>query len=420
MAEIGAVARLRQRIGTDLAHARAFSPNARLLLLALALIGVSYGAFSTLFTLYIVELGYDEGFLGLLVGVGSAAGALGALPAGMLSDRLGAHRGLLAGVALTAVGVLVECTLTAAWPLLAGAVVAALGVTLVYVAQAPFLAANSTERERTHLFSAAAAVLVAVSIVGSVVAGVLPDLLRALRPDLSLAAAYRATLLLSGAVSGSCLLALRRLRPPAAAPAPPGSREAVVACLASQAVRRLVLTGLLLALGGGLVVPFFNVYFRARGADAGLVGAIRAVGIVVTVLGSLAAPWLGGRVGLVRGVVLARLMSAPFLLLMGAAPLLPAAIAAFAARTFLVYLSDPLHTDLSMRLVPERARATANSLTFMSWNLTLALGGWAGGRIIAATGYAVPFALGSAITVLASGAYWLAFRSSSQDRGLGG
>lgn len=389
---------------------RAFSHNARLLLIALGLIGVSYGAFTTLFTLYIIEIGYGEDFLGLLVGVGSATGALASMPAGLLSDRLGTHRGLLGGVAITAVGILIECTVTIDWVLLAGAVVAAIGVTLVYVAQAPFLATNSTEEERTHLYSVAAAVVVGVSIVGSLFAGFVPDLIQSAWPGLSVAGAYRATLLISGAISGSSLLTLIRLRAPDAREEAPSSRAVVVSCLRSGAVRRLVLTGLLLALGGGLVVPFFNIYFETLGASTGTIGLARALGIVVTVLGSLAAPWLGLRLGLVRGVAVARVLSAPFLLLMGAVPLLTTAVVAFALRTFLVYMSDPLHTDFSMRIVPPEARATANSLTFMSWNLTLAAGGWAGGIMIARTGYEIPFILGSAITVVAGAVYWVTFR----------
>mgnify|MGYP000312524317 CR=1 FL=1 len=87
-----------------LRRVRAFSRNARLLLLALGLLGVGYGAFTTLFTLYIVEIGYSEDFLGLLVGVGTVGGAAAALPAGLLCDRLGARRGLLLGTLITALG----------------------------------------------------------------------------------------------------------------------------------------------------------------------------------------------------------------------------------------------------------------------------------------------------------------------------
>jgi predicted MFS family arabinose efflux permease len=393
-------------------RARAFSRNARVMLLALGLLGVGYGAFTTLFTLYIVEIGYSEDFLGLLIGVGTLGGVAAAVPAGLLCDRIGARRGLLIGTLVTAVGVLIECTVTTAWLLLAGGLVAASGVTLLYVAQAPFLAANSGEAERTHLFSVAAALLVAVSIAGSLFAGSFPALLQAVWPAMPLATAYRATLLAAGAVSSGSLLPLTLLRDPPEGPVPQRGRSALLLCARSSAVRRLVVTGCGLALGGGLVVPFVNLYFaREFEAGSGTVGLIRSFGIAMQVVGSLAAPWLGLRLGLVGGVAVARLVSAPFLLLIGMLPILPAAAAAFALRTFFVYLSDPLHTDFSMRVVPPEARATANSLTFLSWNATLALGGWAGGQLIVRAGYEPLFLLGSSVTVAAAAAYWLAFRS---------
>ena len=128
------------------------------------------------------------------------------------------------------------------------------------------------------------------------------------------------------------------------------------------------------------------------------------------VLGSLAAPWLGLRLGLVAGVTVARLVSAPFLVLMGVLPVFPMAAAAFALRTFFVYLSDPLQTDCSMRIVPPEVRATANSLTLLGWNATLALGGWIGSQLIVPAGYEPLFLLGGSLTATAAAVFWLAFR----------
>jgi len=185
---------------------RAFSRNARLMLVALGFLGVGQGAFTTLFTLSIVELGYSEDVLGLLIGLATLGGVATAVPAGLLCDRIGARRGLLIGTVVTALGVFIECTVTAAWLLLAGGLIAASGVTLLTVAQAPDLATSSAEEERAHLFSVAAALLVTVSIAGSLFAGSFPVVLKTLWPAMPLATAYRATLLVAGVVSAACCL----------------------------------------------------------------------------------------------------------------------------------------------------------------------------------------------------------------------
>ena len=396
---------------------RGFSTNARLVLLALSLIGISYGSFTTLFNLYIVELGFDEAFLGILIGISAAGAAIASVPCGLLVDRIGARRGLLLGTVITAIGILIEVTITIAWVLIVGAVIAAVGVALIFVAQAPFFAANSTERDRMHLYSVAAAIFVLAGIGGSLFAGFVPGWIREVFGDLSVAASYRATLLATGAISGLSLFALVRMRETGRPDWVRPSREVVRTTFHSPAVRRLILTGLFLSLGGGLIVPFFNVFYQeVHGASTEIVGIARAVGITVTVAGSLGAPWLGGKFGLVGAVVIARLLSAPFLLLMGLSPFLVAAVAFFSIRTFMVYMSDPLHTDFSMRIVPPEIRATANSLTFMSWNVTLGIGGWVGGVLIAGYGYTLPFVLGSVITLVAAGVYWAAFREYQHDR----
>jgi MFS family permease len=396
---------------------RGFSGNARLVLLALLLIGISYGSFTTLFNLYILELGFDEAFLGILIAISAAGAALASVPCGLFVDRVGARRGLLIGTVVTAIGILIEVTITVAWVLVVGAVIAAVGVALIFVSQAPFFAANSTERDRMHLYSVAAAIFVLAGIGGSLFAGFVPGWIRDMVPDLSVAASYRGTLIATGAMSGLSLFALVRMRETGRPEWVRPSREVIKTTFQSTEVRRLILTGLFLSLGGGLIVPFFNVFYQeVYNASTEVIGIARAVGITVTVAGSLGAPWLGGKVGLVGAVVIARLLSAPFLLLMGLSPMLAVAVGFFALRTFMVYMSDPLHTDFSMRIVPPEIRATANSLTFMSWNVTLGIGGYIGGVLIAGYGYTLPFVLGSIITVIAAGVYWAAFRDYQHDR----
>ncbi len=389
-----------------------FSRNAKLLLLVLALIGVSYGSFTTIFVLYVIEINFDEAFLGRLIATGAVAAALTAIPAGLLIDRIGARNGLLIGAAVGAAGVVLLLSVTTAWVMLLSVIVVAVGVALIYVAQAPFIATWSAEEERTYLFSVAAAVFVLAGIGGSLFSGIAPGEFRGIWPDLSVASSYRVTLLISGAISALSLLPLVRMRilsqPSGVLP----GREVAKKAFESFAVRRLALTGLLLSLGGGMIVPFFNVFFQQElGASTEMVSVARVAGITASVLGTLMAPWASGYLGLVGAVMAARFFSAPFLLAIGLAPVLALAVAFMSARTFLAYLTGPLYADFSMRIVPHEIRGTTSSVTFMSWNLTLALGSWLGGWLIMSQGYTFVFLLSSSITLIAAASYWLAFRS---------
>ncbi|MCX7624048.1 MAG: hypothetical protein N2Z82_09925 [Thermomicrobium sp.] len=185
------------------------------------------------------------------------------------------------------------------------------------------------------------------------------------------------------------------------------------ACLAHPAVRRLVLTGVALASGGGLVLPFVNLFFLETFAVGSReIAFVRVGATLATVAGALAAPLLAARAGLLHGVVLGRSASAPWLLLTDLAPTWWSAGGAYAVRTFCVYCSDPLHTDFSMRVVPPGLRATASSLTFLSWNVSLAVTGWIGGELAARVGYPALFSLGTVLTLAAAACFWFAFRAA--------
>ncbi len=394
--------------------ARRFSSAARRFLVVLATLGIAYGVFSTLFPLYVVALGYDERFLGSLVAVGTLTGAVAALPAGVAFDRYGGRTVLLVGLSVAGIGIAIECFATEAWLLLVGSALAALGVTLAMVAQAPLLAAVSTERERTYLYGVAAALGVLASVFGTLYAGMAPAWIAHRVNDDVLR--YRITL-----VSG-CAPALLAawLVWKMVVPRPVGSErvlELLSTCLSNSAVRRLLWTGMLLASGGGLVLPLLNVFLSQQFAVGSReVALVRTAGTVATVAGALAAPVLAARLGLLLGVVVGRAVSAPWLLATALAPNWWLAGAAYAARTFWVYCSDPLHTDFSMRVVPPGLRATTNSLTFLAWNRALAVTGWLGGQIAWRFGYTTLFSLGALLTLIAAACFALAFRAAKVPR----
>ncbi|HJO07669.1 MAG TPA: hypothetical protein QGG37_10080, partial [Chloroflexota bacterium] len=83
---------------------RRFPRNARLLLASTFLGGVSVGTFAVGYNLYLVELGVPGERLGYLVGAGSLASALAAIPAALLARRIGLKGLILWAAAALAVG----------------------------------------------------------------------------------------------------------------------------------------------------------------------------------------------------------------------------------------------------------------------------------------------------------------------------
>ena len=82
---------------------RAFSPNARLYLVNVMIIGAVMGVFRLLFNFYVLSLGFDEALLGNLITASSFVALLAALPAGYFADMIGRKGSLLlSGVLLSA------------------------------------------------------------------------------------------------------------------------------------------------------------------------------------------------------------------------------------------------------------------------------------------------------------------------------
>ena len=237
---------------------RSFSRNARLYLWVAFLGGFTVGVTRIIFNLYIQALGFDAAFLGQLLAVTTAAAGITALPAGLLTDRWGTKRSLVWGSVGVGCGALGQMVLTTPLLLLVSGALTGAGGAIALAAQAPFLAHNSSRRERTYLFTTMAALFLVSTIVGSLLGGHVPQWLQDSRLALSEVWSYRATLLAAGAASAFTLPVLLLLRETYQ---PPETRRWTLTRRSATALAKLVATDGLIRLGAGLTIPFLNVFF---------------------------------------------------------------------------------------------------------------------------------------------------------------
>ena len=155
-------------------HLAAFRPNARLYLIYAIITGIAMGIFRLLFNFYILSLGYDEKVLGNLVTASSITALIFALPMGYLADLLGRKSSLLisATIISTCVGLMVIWPTTAV--LYAMNILSGIAQSLAGVTMSPFLMENSSEHERTYLFSMTSGLQMVSASVGSWIGGYLP------------------------------------------------------------------------------------------------------------------------------------------------------------------------------------------------------------------------------------------------------
>ena len=412
-------------VADQIDHLRRFSPAVHRLLLFSLFVGLGNAVWNLVFNLYLRQAGFRQDFIGDLNFWMAMASALAAPLAGLLSYRLGQRTMLLAGAALHTAGQLVSVWFVQPGALIAAMAVMGIAFPLWIVSYNPFMAVHSRPDERVPLFSLANTIWLGTAMAGSIAGGWLPGLLAGLRlvAEAQSVAAYRlaataGTLLFLPGLA--CLFTLPRpaapLQPPAGGGDPPG-RASLWPLPSGILPTVAILAGVsaLLGLGFGSYFPFINLYFReGLSASPGLVGLIMGAGQAAGIVGLQFAPLLARRVGQVRAVTVAQVLAMPCLVGMALAGPLWVGVAFYLGRYAIWNTGSASFDAFQMEAVPDRLRATLNSLagipSGVGFNLAWALGSALAGRLIVAHGYPAIFLAAIAFTLPGTALYFLRFR----------
>jgi MFS family permease len=361
--------RLRSVLVTYADRLRAFQPNARLYLVNVILVGAAMGVFRLLFNFYVLSLGFDEALLGNLITASSFSALLAALPMGYLADTIGRKRSLISGnltLGLALLGMLL-------WPgqlvfylmnVLTGLAQALMGVTM-----GPFLMENSSEKERTYLFSFSSGFMMASAFVGNWIGGYLPTLMsgwQGFQPTDAEAYRWSLSVVLFAVLAGVLpLLLLKMNRLPREARS--GFTPFKYFATHKSLLTRLILPTLIISIGAGFIMPFMNIFYRNiyQQSDAAI-GTLFAWGSLAMGLGLMIAPPLADRMGKIQLVVLTQGLSIPFLFMMGFSPVFGLSAFAYFIRLSLMNMTLPVYQTFVMEHVESSARATVASLVSMA------------------------------------------------------
>jgi MFS family permease len=394
----------------------AFSRPARLFLICTLLSWAGYGVNQVIFNLYLVEGGFQEGFVGRIVSLNALGLALAALPAGWLAERRGRRFCLLLGALIFGAGHFARALVLLPGVLYAGSFLAGIGQALSAIAAAPFLSEHSTERERTHLFSVFFAAELLAGVIGSLVGGWLPAALQELPgTGLDQLHSYRWTLILGALFDFSAVIPLLRLR--GLVEAPMDLAGQVLDPRETRKLRPIAVNAFLIGAGAGLVIPFMNLYFKTRFAcSSAQIGVFFSIAQVGTACAMLLGPAVARRFGKLRTAIASQLLSLPFLVTLGAERHLGTAVVAFWFRATLMQASTPLVSTFVMEALPPALRARSASFTNLVWNIGWAVSATLAGVVIQRFGYAVPFYVTAVLYLTAALWFYRAFRVVPEAR----
>ncbi|MFH2056875.1 MAG: MFS transporter, partial [bacterium] len=344
---------MRRILADYLADLKLITRNVKLFLVGGLLVGVLSAFMMLLLNLYFKDIGYGEGFIGQVLSMYALGGVVAAIPAAYVIARF-KLKPLLIGSTLL---------LSASFALMVGAELQVLILstsfllgmllTLLRVAGGPFIMRNSTEQERTLLFSLSFANFIVAGILGSLGGGWLQEVSLDLTGDVALS--YRYTLWFSAGVAVLAVVPFSLIT--AKAPLPDEVKKTFSLAALRRKWRlffRLTFPHFLVGAGAGLIIPFLNLYFRNRfGLTPPQIGVYYSILQAIMLVAVLTGPILRRRFGFIRTVVITEVLSIPFMAALCYTENLTLAVGAFLLRGALMNMAQPVSNTFALEAVRE-------------------------------------------------------------------
>lgn len=375
-----------------LAHLKLFTGSVWAYLVAVFLMGIGHAIFRVLRNQYVVDLGMDESAYTSIQGFNSIGGLLIAIPAIALIGRFRARTllifiALANGLAFTAQGVFGSIEI-----FLSGAFVAGIAMSLNMAVASPFLMRNTGMGERVFAFSFQAVVAHPLAgVIGSMLSGLVQsgaaewagESINFLGTQTTgTLFGYQIALILAAVFMFAALAPILLIRHENTDGKDRSIREIV---RLHDKKRLLVLSSpeMIIGLGAGLTIPFFNVYFQTQWSlDPKSVGLVFTAMAATQVFSFLLAPALVKRFGPVKVIVGSQLLSLPFFVELALGHFLWAAIIAFILRNNLMNLAQPVLKQFCQEVVTEQDRNAVSVIVHTSRHVFWTIGNFLAAPLI--------------------------------------
>ena len=376
---------------------------------AISLVGV-------LIVIHLASRGLSVGAIGLVIGTGIAASAVGTIITALRADRWGRRRTLVVLSLLSAAGY-AALAFTAALPVLmliaAAAMLNGLGRDRgpASALEQALLPATTTDERRTWTMAWYNAVVDSGHAVGALGAALPTVLAGAL--DIRAIDGRALTFALCAVVVGASAIPYVLLGPHVEQAEPAsGLTNDAVDPRTRAVVRRIAGLFAIDSIGGGFLSSALVAYwfFERYGTTEVQLAYLFFAARILNVVSHLAAAWIARRIGLVNTMVLTHLPSSVFMMLAPAAPTAAVAAAFFLAREALVEMDVPTRQSYVLAVVPPSARTYASGMTNVTRNAGWAVGPLIGGSVMQHLSLAAPLFIGGTLKILYDLALYRSFR----------
>ncbi len=399
-----------------LTHFQQLSSNVKLFLAGNAIQGVGLSVYGLLFNLYLKELGYGETAIGGLISTTSLGISMMAIPAALIIEKFHVKHLVVTGMLLSSIFYFVQVLNVGESALFTFGLLASMFQALFNISTAPFYLRNSTPEVRMHLFTTNSSINILAHFSGYMLGGYLPEIIRSLNPDLSRIEIFRFAIM--GALSLVLLsnlmfMQIKRVSVPKV-------RKRIFDGLKEKEWRilgRLILPKLCFAFGGGLIIPFMNLYLKEKfDLSTKMIGVSYALLQLFIFMGIFITPALVRKSTNLKFIVVTSAMSIPFMLMMGITGSVGLVLSCFFLRGMLMNMSSPITSMFEMEHVREKECVFASAVIMFSYHLVYTFSTRLGGQLIESYSFGPTFYVAAFFYGLAGVLYYKFFRKEEHAK----
>jgi len=388
-------------------------PKVRWLILLSAPQHVAGGFFFVAVSAYLPEIGLGSDLVGLILGLSGLSMVASAVPLGLLSDRRGRKGLLLAGsTGVPAIVLLFAFTKDPAL-LMAGGVVLGVGEAAFLSTWNALVADGTPVDARNEAFSLSFIVGTTTVGLGFATPLALPAI--SARTGLDSHALHQLFLVLYGILAAVTPFAyaillrdhVKTIRPRMAR----GKPRNLGLLLKFSGINGLI------GLGAGFIIPLIPTWlFLKFGMTDAFSGPLLAVSSLVMGLAAFASPVLARRWGPIVAIVTTQAASTVFMVSLAFVPDPFLAGALYTVRAALMNMGIPILDSYLMSIITPEERGFASALNSIIWRLPNSVSTVAGGLLLAAGEFQLPFFLATSFYVVAIILFYTVFRNVAPER----
>lgn len=390
------------------------SREAKYLILQSILPAVAYGMFFTDISYFLTSVqGLSFAFMGIVVTTMGIATFVASVPLGVAADKYGRKKMLILGNVIAGIIIAVFAFTTNPIALLIAAVFEGISEAAFSASSGALLAEKAEYAKRNSVFSLYGFAQSMAFGVGSLaIPAVVIFEFFGFSNKISHSLLYATVATLSLASTVILIRVKETNRTKTSLPENDDAKK-LSRKQSRMIITKYVLTGAIIALGAGMVVPLMTAWLRLQYGISDVVsGPILGMVSIIIGIATLAGPPIARKIGLVKAIVITQAASTVF---MFATPLSASYVVAssvYTVRAFLMNMASPLSQSMIMGLVNEDERGMASGINTALWRLPNALSTFVGAYLMSIGLLAAPFFVASMLYALSIALFWYFFRKT--------